>query len=239
MHYNKIELKKLEEEIEGLPIITAKKYISGKKLSKKVELALEDLEQNHNNSWAVEMYNRNKDNLDNIALYYRGNKINYGKLFEESYKYAKALKQIGYNKDDEVPICISNIPEFVYIMLGASFIGAKINVVGDWFNHDYLKSILNKTNSKYIFVSNDNYEYIKDAIDESNIEKIVMFSLTDSLMKDKDDNKIQKVKEFEIEVSDLNETNRLLEELGVVRRNYQEKIRYSYEYKNAEIENFI
>ena len=109
-------VKKLELEIEGLPIITAKKYISGKKLSKKVELALEDLEQNHNNSWAVEMYNRNKDNLDNIALYYRGNKINYGKLFEESYKYAKALKQMGYNKDNEVPICISNIPEFVYIL---------------------------------------------------------------------------------------------------------------------------
>lgn len=53
---------------------------------------------------------------------------------------------------------------------------------------------------------------------------------------DKDDNKIQKVKEFEIEVSDLNETNKLLEELGVVRRNYQEKIRYSYKYKDAEIE---
>ncbi len=210
MHYNKIELKKLEEEIEGLPIITAKKYISGKKLSKKVELALEDLEQNHNNSWAVEMYNRNKDNLDNIALYYRGNKINYGKLFEESYKYAKALKQIGYNKDDEVPICISNIPEFVYIMLGASFIGAKINVVGDWFNHDYLKSILNKTNSKYIFVSNDNYEYIKDAIDESNIEKIVMFSLTDSLMKDKDDNKINPYLDLELDKSKfINNINEL------------------------------
>lgn len=210
MHYNKIELKKLNEEIERLPITSAKKYVSGKKLSKKVELALEDLEQNHNNSWAVEMYNRNKDGLDNIALYYRGNKINYGKLFEESYKYAKALKQMGYNKDDEVPICISNIPEFVYIMLGASFIGAKINVVGDWFNHDYLKSILNKTNSKYIFVSNDNYEYIKDVIDESNIEKIVMFSLNDSLMKDKDGNKINPYLDLELDKSKfINNINEL------------------------------
>lgn len=53
---------------------------------------------------------------------------------------------------------------------------------------------------------------------------------------DKNDSKIQKVKEFEIKVSDLKETNNLLEELGMVRRNYQEKIRYSYKYKNAEIE---
>ena len=53
---------------------------------------------------------------------------------------------------------------------------------------------------------------------------------------EKNENKIQKVKEYEIEVSDLEETNNLLESLGIVRRNYQEKIRYSYTYKSAEIE---
>lgn len=53
---------------------------------------------------------------------------------------------------------------------------------------------------------------------------------------DKNNDKIQKVKEFEIQVSDLEETNKLLEELGLVRRNYQVKIRYSYVYKSAEIE---
>lgn len=53
---------------------------------------------------------------------------------------------------------------------------------------------------------------------------------------DKNNDKIQKVKEFEIQVSDLDETNKLLEEVGLVRRNYQEKIRYSYVYKSAEIE---
>ncbi|MEG0799554.1 MAG: adenylate cyclase, partial [Bacilli bacterium] len=42
--------------------------------------------------------------------------------------------------------------------------------------------------------------------------------------------------ETEIEVSSLDETNCLLENIGIVRRSYQEKIRYSYEYKNAEIE---
>lgn len=53
---------------------------------------------------------------------------------------------------------------------------------------------------------------------------------------EKNNDKIQKVKEFEIKVSDLEETNKLLEELGLVRRNYQEKIRYSYVYNSAEIE---
>lgn len=47
---------------------------------------------------------------------------------------------------------------------------------------------------------------------------------------------IQKVKEYEIGVSDLSETNLLLNEMGIVNRNYQEKIRYSFAYKDAEIE---
>lgn len=54
------------------------------------------------------------------------------------------------------------------------------------------------------------------------------------LNKNKD--KIQKVKEVEIEVSSLEEANLILESIGVVHRNYQEKIRYSYIYKNAEVE---
>lgn len=47
---------------------------------------------------------------------------------------------------------------------------------------------------------------------------------------------IQYVKECEILVNDLNETNELLSKLGLVSRNYQEKRRTSYTYKTAEIE---
>ena len=53
---------------------------------------------------------------------------------------------------------------------------------------------------------------------------------------EKNDNKIQKVAEFEINTSSFEETNCLLNELGFSRRNYQEKIRYHYKYKNANIE---
>jgi adenylate cyclase class IV len=53
---------------------------------------------------------------------------------------------------------------------------------------------------------------------------------------EKNNSKIQKVKEIEIGVTDLEETNRILESIGLARRNYQEKIRHSYVYKDAEIE---
>ena len=52
----------------------------------------------------------------------------------------------------------------------------------------------------------------------------------------KSKDKIQKVKEYEIAVSDFDETNKILTSIGIIRRNYQEKIRQSFQYKNADIE---
>ena len=53
---------------------------------------------------------------------------------------------------------------------------------------------------------------------------------------EKSDGNIQKVMEYEINVSDFDETNNLLNTIGIVRRNYQEKIRHSFKYKSAKIE---
>ncbi|MBO5179819.1 MAG: CYTH domain-containing protein [Clostridia bacterium] len=52
----------------------------------------------------------------------------------------------------------------------------------------------------------------------------------------KDEDGFQRVIENEISTSSFEETNALLEALGLVKRNYQEKIRYSYSYKDASIE---
>lgn len=167
-----------------------KVYSYDDSLKLKVKQALIDLDKNHNNSWAVEMYLKNCDNLESIAIKYRGNKITYKDMFEQSFEFAKSLKKIGYKKGSEIPVCISNIPEFVSMFLAISFIGAKMNVVGEWFDKKYLESILNSTKSDYIFVSDDVYEELKDVINSSKINKTIMFSLTDSFLEDKNGNKI-------------------------------------------------
>lgn len=60
--------------------------------------------------------------------------------------------------------------------------------------------------------------------------------LTSKHILEKDTSSFQSVLETEFEVSSLEEANLFLESIGVARRSYQEKIRYSYKYKNAEIE---
>ena len=175
------EFLKEINKLQKVEVANENPYLYTDKISKKVQKALSDLDNSHNHCWAMEMYLRNKDNLDNIALNYRGTKVTYKEMFEKTFIYAKALKEMGYQKNDEIPMCITNIPSFIYLFLASSFIGAKINVVGDWFNENYLVEILNKTNSKTVFIDDISYENIKDAIKKSNIENLVCFSLTDSL----------------------------------------------------------
>ena len=50
-----------------------------------------------------------------------------------------------------------------------------------------------------------------------------------------DNSNIQKVIETEINVSSFEETNELLESIGIIRRSYQEKYRYNYSYEDADI----
>ena len=147
----------------------------------KDEDVIKDLYSNHNHSWYTELYNRNKNNLNDIALLYRGTKITYGELFDNINKYAKSLKQIGLGLNSEIPVCVSNSPEIVYILGAASMIGAKLNIFGSYFPKDYITEILNNCNTDILFVEDNNYKIIKEAVDQSKIEKVIMNSLCDSL----------------------------------------------------------
>lgn len=60
--------------------------------------------------------------------------------------------------------------------------------------------------------------------------------LTTKHILNKNNDNYQNVLESEIEVSSFEEANNLLESIGICKRNYQEKIRYSFVYKDAQIE---
>lgn len=149
-----------------------------------------DLEKNHNHSWALEVIDRNKNNLDAPAIYYRGRNITYAEMFNSAKNYAKSLKSMGYKKGDEIPVCVANTPEFIYLFLAISMIGAKINSFPEWADKDYITYILNNSKSKFLFVSDFQFNDIKESVNQSNIENIVLFSLTDSLPIDKNGMKV-------------------------------------------------
>ena len=57
------------------------------------------------------IYERNNDFPDDVAILYYGNKIRYKVLFSEVEICAKALRQIGIQPGDCVTLCTAGVPE--------------------------------------------------------------------------------------------------------------------------------
>ena len=59
--------------------------------------------------------------------------------------FSNSLAQKGVEKGTEIPVCMTLCPEFVYLLLGASKLGAVLNIFGDWFSDDYVREILQRS----------------------------------------------------------------------------------------------
>lgn len=163
-----------------------RKKFNDRRKAKKDELGksiVEDIQQNRNHTWIEEIYSRNKNTLDDPALFYRGTEVTYKEMFVKMREYAKALKVLGVEKGTEIPICMSNTPELVYILGAISLIGAKANIFNEEFDPDYITEIIDGCNGQFMFVEDRKYPILKDSIAKSHISKIFMSSLTDSLPK--------------------------------------------------------
>ena len=169
----------------------------------KTDNILQELEKNSNHSWYQELYNRNKDNLDDVALIYRGNDITYGEMFNKIKEYAKSMKTMGLDSSSEIPVCMSNCPEIIYVLGAASMIGASVNIFGSSFPEDYILEIINNCNSNIAFIEDRAYEKIKNAVNNSKINTIIMTTLRDSLKDNKDPN--EKKDNFKNRVSEFKE----------------------------------
>lgn len=146
----------------------------------KAKKAIEDLKQNNNWSLWKEIYEQNKHRMDEIAIEYRGNKITYREMFSKVDQYAMSLYAKGYRKGKELLACVSNSPEFIYLLLASSKLGLVFNTIGEWFDKDYLEEIIDKNQIGTVFVSNDNYSELRDILNKK-AQEVVAISLEDSL----------------------------------------------------------
>ena len=185
-----INIEKIKE-LDTIKLLTKKgvilkKNFQERKINKKnkfIQDVLNDLENNHNHSWYDEIYSRNKNNLNDIALFYRGNEITYEEMFANMEKYAKSLKQMGLKANEEIPICISNTPEFVYLLGAISMLGLKANIFASDLDPDYTVDIINSCDSDIIFIEDRYYEDLKELLPRTKVKKVIMPSITSSLSK--------------------------------------------------------
>ena len=154
-------------------------------MNNKNNIYLKEIEENHNHSLFEEIFLRRKSDSSKVALFYRGTKITYGELENKVYEYAKALKSSEIKKGDEIAICMSNCPELVYLLGAISIIGAQANIFGDEFDRKYITEIINECSADIMFVTDNLYKNIEESINNSKVKDIIVISLTDSLINNK------------------------------------------------------
>ncbi len=172
-------------------------FIEGLNVDSKTKEVLRDIDISHNNSISVEIILKNFAKLDEFAIFYRGNKITYAELFSNVYVYASALQKMGFEKGSQVPVFATNTPEFIALYLAINLIGAEINSMGEWFDKDYNLFLLDKTESDYVFITDNVYEEIKDKLESSNIKNIVVLPIGSSLPLSASGEKYNPYKEFD------------------------------------------
>lgn len=142
---------------------------------------IEEFECNHNHSWYEELYNRNRETLDDTALFYRGNNISYEEMFLNMNLLAHAMQSVGVKKGIEIPVCLSNSPELVYVMGAASMLGAIINVFSSSFPLDFINEILSSSDHLITFIEDNHYEVIHNVLKTVGFKYCILCSLSDSL----------------------------------------------------------
>ena len=63
-----------------------------------------------------------------VAIHYYGRDITWKQIKEETDKVARALKAVGFGENDEIPMFLRSVPEFIFLLLGAEKIGASLPV---------------------------------------------------------------------------------------------------------------
>ena len=151
-----------------------------KKLPNKYEVEKE-IKLNRNHSWIREIYARHKHELDRVIINYLGNCITYKEFFDESQKFAKALKANGVKKGDEFVVCLDRTPEVVYLIGAASLIGAKIKLISDKFVPEFIKQNINQADSSLFFVQDIKLDKMKEILKDLPNTKVIPISYKRSL----------------------------------------------------------
>lgn len=175
------QLPEMAEHFADHPELPSAKIFNSKQGKVTLE-GLKMIEQEYNHSWYKAIKDRwQGEYADWETIYYRGNSISAREMFAKADQLAKALAYMGIEKGDEIPCCVANVPELVYLMLASNKLGAKVNFFGAHFDPVFIDRILTQASNKVFIATDDYYGQIKDAVNTKHFDYKILISLADSI----------------------------------------------------------
>jgi long-chain acyl-CoA synthetase len=172
LYLRKLSLGELQGPVTGYPTVDKPwyKYMSEENVIK--DIPVKNVYQ--------ELYDNNKDYLDQTALIYFGAKISFRKFFENIDKTAKAFVVNGIKKGDFVTISSALNPETLYAFYALAKIGAVSNFMAPFFDKQGLIDRIADCDSKIAIIMDTFYDELIESINKSNIEKVVILPTLNS-----------------------------------------------------------
>lgn len=126
----------------------------------------------------IEDRTRDKQNIKAFENF-GGNSIDYKTFFEMVNVYAKGFKELGVKNGDIVTLCSAGTLDTILNFAALNKIGAIAQFVNPNYFKFNSKKYINETDSKLLICLDRFYPLIKDAIAETNVEKIIMSSISE------------------------------------------------------------
>ena len=129
---------------------------------------------------------RNSDKLNNIAINYYGNEINFETFFKKIDNAAKSFQKLGVKKGDVVTVLTMTNPELEITLYALNKLGAIINMIDVRWDAKKICENVEETNSKILIIMDNFLENAEEIIKNTSIvENIVSISPYNSLPKSK------------------------------------------------------
>ena len=124
---------------------------------------------------------RNRDNMDRVAMNYYGTNITYGEMFRQIDRMAGALEASGVQVGEVVTVCMVNAPETAFLLFALNKIGAVANMVYGADTPEELQKHLLDANSTLVFTLDMFQEKFAAIADSAKLKKIVVTNITESM----------------------------------------------------------
>jgi len=131
------------------------------------------------------LWDSNKETLNNIALNYFDRKITFRQLFEKIEMATKAFASIGVKEGDIIVMATVTTPETIFAFYALNRLGAIANMVDPRTSNEGINEYISEVNAKYVLCIDAAYPKIKVAIQNTNVERIIVTSPADSLAQPK------------------------------------------------------
>lgn len=116
-----------------------------------------------------------------VAYEFYGYTCTYRELYEKIKDAAKGLKAQGVKEGDKVTICMPNTPSSVIMFYAINMVGAIASMVHPLSAENEIENYLNQSQSTILFVLDLVYEKVRNIIDTTSVNKVIVGSVGDNL----------------------------------------------------------